>query len=246
VLTLHPGQRGYALLHLIAFGFLLLSWIAQAFMRELPPAHHYHPPQEGYLSYLRGLPRLLAAHPHLRRLIAVRFTGMGYLMLVSFLTIHALHTTGRPEADEGHFVSFQNIGTILGSLLAGWLGYRSGGRVLLIMSRVICILLCAWTCVSQSFTGFSAAFFVFGFGLFLDRVGDLTLTAELCPPERRSTFQAALGFCNVWALLLATSMGGLIYTFTGSFAFVAAAAAVLSVASILILRGLPEPRAALS
>lgn len=246
VLTLHPGQRGYALLHLIAFGFLLLSWIAQAFMRELPPAHHYHPPQEGYLSYLRGLPRLLAAHPHLRRLIAVRFTGMGYLMLVSFLTIHALHATGRPEADEGHFVSFQNIGTILGSLLAGWLGYRSGGRVLLIMSRVICILLCAWTCVSQSFTGFSAAFFVFGFGLFLDRVGDLTLAAELCPPERRSTFQAALGFCNVWALLLATSMGGLIYTFTGSFAFVAAGAAVLSVASILILRGLPEPRGTLS
>lgn len=246
VLTLHPGQRGYALLHLIAFGFLLLSWISQAFMRELPPAHHYHPPQESYLAYLRGLPRLLAAHPHLRRLIAVRFTGMGYLMLVSFLTIHALHTTGRPEADEGHFVSFQNIGTILGSLLAGWLGYRSGGRVLIIMSRVICILLCAWTCVSQSFTGFSAAFFVFGFGLFLDRVGDLTLTAELCPPERRSTFQAALGFCNVWALLLATSIGGLIYTFTGSFTFVAAGAAVLSMASILILRGLPEPRGALS
>lgn len=246
VLTHQPGQRGYALLHLIAFGFLLLSWISQAFMRELPPAHHYHPPQKSYLGYLRGLPHLLAAHPHLRRLIAVRFTGMGYLMLVSFLTIHALHTTGRPEADEGHFVSFQNIGTILGSLLAGWLGYRSGGRVLLILSRVICILLCAWTCVSQSFTGFSAAFFVFGFGLFLDRVGDLTLTAELCPPERRSTFQAVLGFCNVWGLLLATSIGGLIYTFSGSFTFVATGAAVLSMASIFILRGLPEPRVAVS
>lgn len=246
VLTHLPGQRGYAVLHLIAFGFLLLSWISQAFMRELPPAHHYHPPEEGYLRYLRRLPQLLAAHPHLLRLVAVRFTGMGYLMLVSFLTIHALHTTGRPEADEGHFVSFQNIGTILGSLLAAWLGYRSGGRVLVVMSRVICILLCGWTCLAQSFAGFSMAFFVFGFGLFLDRVGDLTLTAELCPAERRSTFQAMLGFCNVWSLLLATSLGGLIYAFTGSFALVASGAAVLSVTSIVILRGLPEPRQAAS
>jgi MFS family permease len=33
VLTHAPGQRGYAVLHLIAFAFLLLSWISQAFMR---------------------------------------------------------------------------------------------------------------------------------------------------------------------------------------------------------------------
>lgn len=242
VLTLHPGQRGYALLHLITFGFLLLSWVSQAFMRELPPAHHYHPPPENYLRYLRGLPRLLAANPSLLRLIAVRFTGMGYLMIASFLTIHALHTSGRLEADEGHFVSFQNIGTILGSILAAWLGYRSGGRVLIILSRVICLALCLWTCLAHSFAGFSAAFFVFGFGLFLDRVGDLTLTAELCPTERRSTFQAILGFFNVWSLLLATSLGGLIYAFSGSFAFVAGAAATMSLASMLLLRGLPEPR----
>jgi MFS family permease len=242
VLTHAPGQRGYAILHLIAFGFLLLSWLSQAFMRELPAAHHYHPPAGSYGAYLRGLPTLLRAQPLLLRMVAVRFTGMGYLMVVSFLTLHALHTTGRPEADEGHFVSFQNIGTILGSMLAAWLGYHSGGKVLIILSRIVCVVLCAWTCLTHSFSGFTAAYFVLGFGLFLDRVGDLTLTAELCPPERRSTLQAVLGFCNVWSLMLATSLGGLIYSFSGSFYLVASAAALLSLVSILILKGLPEPR----
>ena len=242
VLTHAPGQRGYAILHLIAFGFLLLSWLSQAFMRELPAAHHYHPPAGSYGAYLRGLPALLRAQPLLLRMVAVRFTGMGYLMVVSFLTLHALHTTGRPEADEGHFVSFQNIGTILGSMLAAWLGYHSGGKVLIILSRIVCVVLCAWTCLTHSFSGFTAAYFVLGFGLFLDRVGDLTLTAELCPPERRSTLQAVLGFCNVWSLMLATSLGGLIYSFSGSFYLVASAAALLSLVSILILKGLPEPR----
>lgn len=242
VLTHAPGQRGYAILHLIAFGFLLLSWLAQAFMRELPAAHHYHPPAGSYAGYLRGLPALLRAQPLLLRMIVVRFTGMGYLMIVSFLTLYALHTTGRPEADEGHFVSFQNIGTILGSMLAAWLGYHSGGKVLLIISRVVCMALCVWACLTQTFSGFTAAYFVLGFGLFLDRVGDLTLTAELCPPERRSTLQAALGFCNVWSLMLATSLGGVIYTLSGSFYLVAGAAALLSLVSILVLRNIPEPR----
>lgn len=242
VLTHLPGQRGYAVLHLIAFGFLLLSWISQVFMRELPPAHHYHPPQTAYWTYLRGLPALLKARPQLMKMIAARFTGMGYLMVVSFLTLHALHTTGRPEADEGHFVSFQNIGTILGSMLAAWLGYHCGGKVLLILSRVICVGLCVWTCMTHSFSGFTNAYFVLGFGLFLDRVGDLTLTAELCPAERRSTLQAMLSFCNVWSLMIATSLGGLIYSFTGSFYLVASLAAVFSLVSILILKGIPEPR----
>lgn len=242
VLTHSPGQRGYALLHLVTFGFLFLSWLSQAFMRELPAAHHYHPPTISYWSYLRSLPGLLGAQPQLLKMIAARFTGMGYLMVVSFLTLHALHTTGRPEADEGHFVSFQNIGTILGSVLAGWLGYHRGGKVLLILSRLVCVVMCVWVCLTQSFSGFTAAYFVLGFGLFLDRVGDLTLTAELCPPERRSTLQAALGFCNVWALLLATSLGGVIYSLSGSFYLVACLAAILSLVSILILRGIPEPR----
>ncbi len=241
-LTHLPGQRGYALLHLIAFGFLLLSWLAQLFMRELPVAHHYHPHTGSYWSYLRSLPGLLVAQPRLLRLIAARFTGMGYLMVVSFLTLHALHTTGRPEADEGHFVSFQNIGTILGSLLAAWLGYHCGGKVLMIISRLVCVALCVWACLTHSFSGFTAAYFILGFGLFLDRVGDLTLTAELCPPERRSTLQAVLGFCNVWSLLLATSLGGVIYSLSGSFYLVAMLAAILSLISILILRGIPEPR----
>jgi len=242
VLTHMPGQRGYALLHLITFSFLLLSWLSQAFMRELPIAHHYHHHVGTYWSYLRSLPGLLGEQPQLLKLIAVRFTGMGYLMVVSFLTLHALHITGRPAADVGIFVSIQYISTILGSMLAAWLGYHKGGKMLMILSRIICIALCGWASLTHSFGGFSVAFFILGFGQFLDKVGDLTLTAELCPPERRSTLQAILGFCNVWSLMLATSLGGLIYSLSGSFYLVACLAAVMSVMSILILRGIPEPR----
>ncbi len=245
VLTHMPGREGYGCLHLITFAFLMLSWLAQVPMREHLDAHESPASKDrpGYWAHLRGLPGLVLAQPHLVKFILVRFTGMGYLMLVGFLTIHALNVTGRVEADEGLFVSFQNVGTILGCTLAGWLGYRSGGKVLLMSARLLCLLLCLCVATADSFAVFTGAYFLLGFGLFIDRVGDLTLAAELCPPERRSTLQAVLGFCNVWAFLAATLLAGSIYEWAGQrFHAVVVTAAVFAGVSALLLRAIPEPR----
>lgn len=242
ILTHRSGADAYALLHLIAFGFLALSFTAQIPMREHllhhTPAHQPQP----YFTYLANLPRLLLSTPHLGKLVFVRFTGMGYLMLLGFLTKHALEVTNRPEADEGFFVTFGQIGTILGSLLAGWWGNRSGGKVLLVTARIICVVVCCWASMVQSYPAFLAAFFVVGFGLFVDRVGDLTLAAELCPVERRSTLQALLSLATGISLLTAGWLGGQIFTHTLSIGAVAATGAVMAVISIVILRRIPEPR----
>ena len=98
--------------------------------------------------------------------------------------------------------------------------------------------------VGAAFLGgaFLAAFFVVGFGLFTDRVGDLTLAAELCPVERRSTIQAVLGFATGASLLLAGRVSGLIFEWTHSIAAVALAGGALSVISMVLLRRIPEPR----
>ncbi|MEN3943903.1 MFS transporter [Prosthecobacter sp. SYSU 5D2] len=246
VLTHYPKHEAYGWLHLAVFALLLVSWVSQLFMhedehhRQRLPAQPYGP----YLDYLRSLPGLLRSQPYLVKLVFARFTGMGYLMVVSFLTIHALNVTGRPEADEGRFVTCQAIGVVLGSLLAGWVGYKCGGKILLQASRIVCLGLCLWVALTGSFTGFMLSYFVLGFGLFLDRVGDLTLAAELCPAERRSTLQALLGFCNVFAFLLSTFISGQIYAWTHSFQAVTAVAALFAIISMLILRGIPEPRLA--
>jgi MFS family permease len=195
-----------------------------------------------YQEYLAELPILFLTEQHLIKLVLARFFGTGFLMLVSFLTIHALQVTGRPEADEGRFVTWQAVGTVLGSLLAGYVGYRSGGKMLMQSARVVCLGLCVWVSFNETFAGFSVAYFVLGFGLFLDRVGDLTLAAELCPPERRSTLQAILGFFNVFSLLLATFLSGQVYRITGSFNAVAWLAGGSAVISILLLMRIPEPR----
>ena len=242
VLTHSPDARGYAVLHLVCFGFLVLSFIAQLFMREPPDPHPLRLPRPSYWNHLRGLPLLLRSQPHLVRLIFARFTGMGYLMMVAFLGIHALHVTGAPEAEKGHFVIAQMAGSILGSFFAAWCGDRHGGRAAMLIARVLCLALCVALWFTQSFTGFLAAFFVLSFGLFTDRVGDLTLAAELCPYERRPTFQSVLGFCQVICLIAATQLSGTVLEHTQNFNAVIALCAVFSVVSIAILWTIPEAR----
>lgn len=246
VLTHFESRAAYAWLHLAVFALLFLSWTAKLFMREDEHMRNRHPePAHGpYLSYLASLPGLLRGQPRLMRLILARFTGMGYLMIVSFLTLHALAVTHSPKENVGRFVTTQAVGVVLGSLAASWVGYRCGGKILLQLSRIMCVGLCVWVSLTESFTGFLLGYFVLGFGLFLDRVGDLTLAAELCPPERRSTLQAILGFCNVFALLLATTISGQLYAWTHSFELVATVAAGFALLSMVILHRLPEPRLA--
>ena len=243
-LILHeqPGARGYAWLHLICFSFLVLSALAQWFMIETPQDKPLRLPRPGYTLYIRELPMLLRAQPQLIRLVFTRFTGMGWLMMVSFLAIHALHVTGRPPADVGHLVLANMIGSLAGNIIAGWWGNRHGGRVVMIFSRCLCLGLCVALPFVDSFHGFLAAFFVWGFGLFVDRVGDLTLSAELCPVERRPTYQALLAFCQMIALITATTLSGWLFRFTQNFNAVVALCGVFAAVSLVILRRIPEVR----
>src|SRR5262249_35761345 len=148
------------------------------------------------------------------RLIAARFTGMGWLMLVAFMTIHAIRSTGREPADVGNLVLASMIGSLFGNVFAGLRGNRSGGPAGMMFARGLCLVLCLLLPFIHHFAGFLAAFFLFGFGLFVDRVGDLTFSAELCPLDRRPTYLAILAFCQAISLVSATLISGLVFKLT--------------------------------
>lgn len=240
----HAGDEttGYGWLHLICFGFLLLSAIAQLMMKESPNPRPAHPPHASYRAYLRELPRLLRGRTPLLRLVAARFTGMGWLMLVAFLSIHAIQSTGRESADVGSLVLASMIGSLFGNAFAGLHGNQRGGRAVMMFSRALCLSLCAALPFIHHFGGFLSAFFVLGFGLFVDRVGDLTFSAELCPVERRPTHLAILAFCQAISLVAATLISGFVFRATQDFNAVALLSGAFAAISLLILRSIPEVR----
>jgi MFS family permease len=245
--------KGYGYLHLIVFSFLMLSLFSQMLMTE-KDMHKLHEPYhatENYWDYLKNLPLMFWKEKNLIIMILVKLTGLGYLMTVSFLTIYALEVTHRPESDEGGFVSMQAVGTVLGSLFAAYIGYRSGGRMVLLISRVLCLIYLGWSCWTESYYGFFFSFFLFGFGLYSDRVGDLTLATELCPKKRRAVYQGMLGFINIFSCLAVIGLSGWFWQYGVSewkweqgtaFYYLCGIAGLMSMISCYLICLLPEPR----
>lgn len=242
ILTTQPGPAGYATLHLIAFGFLALSLLIMVPMKELDPPKPAPPEPGRYWKEVLRVPAQAHRHPVYLRFLFVRFTGVSTMLLAPFMAIHALEISGRSEQDVGYFVTAQMLGGIGGNILAGWLGNRHGGRSAMLLSRCLLIALGITLLFIQSYASFIGAFFLFGFTLFLDRVGDLTLGVELCPRENRPGFLALLTFVHAPAFLLAALLATLLRQHFHDFRYLAAAAIALSSLSLAILYGVPEPR----
>lgn len=112
----------------------------------------------------------------------------------------------------------------------------------MIASRVTCLLLCLAVPHVTAFGGFLALSYVWGFGLFVDRVGDLTFSAELCPSERRPTYQAILALCQGVNLLLAWQLAGRVFTSTQSFTAVVLLCGISAAVSLVLVLLIKEAR----
>lgn len=243
VLNNHPGAQGFGILHLYTFAGLMLSFSVFAMIREtrpLPP--HPVKPHRTFLENMRSLPALIRAYPGYRRFLKVKLLTMGIYIPAPFLAIHALETTGREPGYLGELVIAQMTGTITGNFIAGWMGDRFGGRILLIIARLSLIVLCASFVFAHSATTFLALFFLFGFGMNFNEVGEATVTLEIVPPDRRPTCVALISAITLPGMLaavaLSTVLRGLTRQITPS---VLLAILTLSAALLFTLR-IEEPR----
>lgn len=245
ILETWPGTFGYAILHGLTFVFLSLSMVAFLFLREtdFPEPE----PVEGhwYRRRLRIYAEILTTPSPFRRLMVVRMTGYGFMILAPFLSITALDVTGRPESVLGGFVMAQMLGGIAGNVLGGWLGDRFGGKRILMLAKILQLGLCGLLAFNTSYLGFLVSFFLFGLCFFLLHIGDQTLGMEISPVRRRPSFLAMYNFCMVPAALVSAGAAWLIHSnFDGFFPFSIAAAATILI-SIWILTTVPEPRVSL-
>jgi len=243
VLDKHPGAQGFGILHLYTFAGLMCSYFIFAMIREtkpLPP--HPDRPNRSFLENMRSLPALVRAYPGYRRFLKIKLFTMGIYIPAPFLAIHALETAGRGPGFLGELVMAQMGGTIVGNILAGWLGDRRGGRILLIIARLSLIALCLGAVFAHSAAAFLVLFFLFGFGLNFNEVGEATVTLEIVPPDRRPTCVALITAITLPGMLLAAGLSTVLRGLTHSIIPPVLLAAIALAASLYWSLKIEEPR----
>lgn len=241
VLSRWPEATGYAILHFAAFVALAMSYVAFSLIRETgvrPPAARAHGLRENF----RAIPHLLRSAGNLRVYLAACALLNGIYIVVPFLAIHALHVLDRPESYAGDLLVVQMAGIIAGNLAAAYLGDRFGGRLVLVVAQVMFIGLAGWSIAAETDVALRTIFFLFGFAISAIQVGTVTVTMDICPAERRATHLAIIAVVNLPSMLIATGIGGLLWTGPERYGLVAGLAIAAVAASLALTARLREPR----
>ena len=245
VLENNPGPQGYAILHFIAFGVAMLSFLAFLFIKEPRRIPDTKTSQRGLIANLKSMPAIVRGDTRFRFFVIGQAFGAGFFIMTPFLAIHALEVVDRGEAFLGVLVQAQMIGNISGNFLAGWIGDRWGGRIVLLWSKLIFIALALGAIYNVAEWGFMLLFFLFGFGFSFHLVGRSTLSIEICPEVRRPTYLALMQFLLLPAMLVSAVLATTVREVFGTLQPAAILAAIAMTLSYFFLRKIQEPRGGL-
>ncbi len=243
VLGRYPGTTGFGILHLIAVGLLAASYLVFAFIKEttLPARPGRDTPTLG--ANLRAVPALVAGNRSFRLYLGAVAASSGLFLVMPFLAIHGLRVVGKDENYVGVFLTAQMIGGLAGNVLAGFVGDRWGGKVLLLISRAGQIGVCLAMLPAREPWQVLAAFALFGAAQSISSIGGNTLGLEVCPLRKRATYLAIMGMTWVVFSPAASGLGALTWELSGgSFAWLAGLATAALAGSMALLWRIEEPR----
>jgi MFS family permease len=245
VLRDYPGPEGYGVLHLYTFVFLTGSYLIFLTVHETP---YVRPPKREERSakdIVTQPATLLRRDPALLPYLLTIGLAYGMLVIMPFLSIHALEVLDRSEDFAGVLLVAQMAGAIIGNMVAGYLGDRFGGRVPMAVGIVAFVGLSIWALLATSEWAFLAVFFLMGWSWYSLRVGRMTLDLEMAPEQGRPTYQAIMGVFSALSMLLASQVGALSWDWSGKdFAWPVGIGASMLALGLVLLTRLPPPREA--
>ncbi|OGO20415.1 MAG: hypothetical protein A2Z14_16440 [Chloroflexi bacterium RBG_16_48_8] len=242
VLKRSPGPAGYGILHLISFGFCMLSYVLQAMLHEMPSPDQSHAARYNLGENLRSLPALIKFDQRFRNFLCMRMLTLGIYIMTPFLAIHALSILEKGEDFLGHFVIAQMLGGIVGNIMAGFLGDRYGGKLPLVIARIILLAVSLMAVVNTTEWGFMTIFFLFGLGFNSDHVGMSTMSIEISPTDRIVTYISLLYATTAPSMLAVAAVSAVVRELTGQLAPAALLSATALALSLFFLRRIKEPR----
>lgn len=176
----------FATLFMIAFGWLIVSWIMLTLNRE--PPSEMTKARISTRQYLRQLPGVLRRNPNYTRYLISRSVMLTGTMALGFTMVYGVERFQIDGATVGALTGVL-IGTqAVMNLIWGNLGDRFGHKTVLMTAAFVLALASMAALSAPSVLWLGIAFVLMGAYMSADMVSTLNIILEFCAPEDRPTY----------------------------------------------------------
>lgn len=240
ILDGYPYPNNFALLFVLAFAAMCISFVGLALNRE-PPSEMVKE-RVSTRSYFRQLPGVLRANANYRRFFISRTVVILGAMANSFFIIYGSQRFGLGGADIGLLTAVLVASQAVMSMVWGVIGDRSGHKVVLTGAAFALALAALNTLLAPSQAWLILSFVLLGASSSGDAVSGLNIILEFAAPEDRPTYIGLTNTLLALPIVLAPILGGWLATVAGFPALLGAAALLATTGSALLAFWVHEPR----
>jgi predicted MFS family arabinose efflux permease len=241
VLAAIEAPASFGVCFLCASACMAVSYLALTLVRE--PAATAASPPVALATYLMRIPSLLRRDANLRWFLLSRAFALVGVMGGGFYTVYALRAWEAPAAEAGVFTALLLAGQIAGNVTLGWVADRMGHRLVIVAGVAATVGANALALVAPSLGAFGAVFLLTGVQGAAISISNLSVLLEFAPvPEERPTY-VGLGTTLMAPMALGAPLaGGLLADAFGFAAVFAIAAAAGTIALVVLLSLVRDPR----
>ncbi len=233
--------NNFALLFLVGFAIMMISWGGLALTRE--PASTTVKARIGIRAYYRALPLLLRRDRNYARFLVSRTVAVLGTMATGFYMVYGIERLGVDGATIGWLtavlVGSQALLGVLWGIVADRFGHKivlGGGAATLMAAALL-----AW--LAPSVAWLTPVFMLLGMGIAAELTSSLNIILEFCAPADRPTYIGLTNTLLAPTMALAPLLGGWIAMQSNGYSTLFLATTLCAgLGALLLLFWVREPR----
>jgi MFS family permease len=241
VLERYAFPNNFAILFLVGFAIMMVSWVGLALTRE--PASTTVKARIGVKDYFRALPKLIRGDHNYARFLLSRTVMVLGTMASGFYMVYGIERFGVEGATIGWLTAVLVASQALLGVLWGVIADRTGHKLVLTGGALslAAAALCAWVAPSQLWL--TPIFVLLGSAIAAELTSALNIILEFCEPADRPTYIGLTNTLLAPTLAIAPLIGGWIATWSDGYSTLFLAAAICAgLGALLLSLWVREPR----
>jgi len=233
-----PFPKNYAVLFLLSFVFLGISYLGLGSIRE--PKSENCPPPKSFNLFLKEAFQTLREDKNFAQAIFTEILAGSLLLSLSFYVLYAKNSLKVEPSMVGIFIAVQMLAGVLSNLVWGMLSDRIGNKSVIRGSLLFHLSIPFFALISE--TGWMYLLVFFGVGFYMNgaSIGFTNFMLEVAPEEKRPLYISLRG--TLVAVVSFFPLLGGVFIDLFSFRSVFMAVFLVSIFANILASRLREPR----